>query len=87
MNTSFIIYAYNNNNYVMVLVAMFDLDFCLSAMVLWNDGHKNIKNLTLIISYSPLESFLLLTSLRTSLSNQPDGERSLRSQEQQKPAW
>jgi hypothetical protein len=23
----FIIYAYNNNNYVMVLVAMFDLDF------------------------------------------------------------
>jgi hypothetical protein len=27
---------------VMVLVAMFDLDFCLSAMVLWNDGHKSI---------------------------------------------
>jgi hypothetical protein len=24
---SFIIYAYNNNNHVMVLVAMFDLDF------------------------------------------------------------
>jgi hypothetical protein len=42
----------------MVLVAMFDLDFCLSAMVLWNDGHKNEKiYLTLIISYSPLESF------------------------------
>ena len=71
----------------MVLFALFDLDFCLSAMVLWNDGHKNIKtNLTLIISYSPLESFLLLTYLRIALSNQPDGERSLRSQEQQKPA-
>jgi hypothetical protein len=28
----------------MVLFAMIDLDFCLSAMVLWNDGHKNIKN-------------------------------------------
>jgi hypothetical protein len=39
----------------MVLFEMFDLDFCLSAMVLWNDGHKNMKkiNLTLIISYSP----------------------------------
>jgi hypothetical protein len=39
----------------MVLFAMFDLDFCLSAMVLWNDGHKIIKiiNLTLIKSYSP----------------------------------
>jgi hypothetical protein len=66
MNTSFIIYAYNNNNHVMVLVAMFDSDFCLSAMVLWNYGHKNIQksNLTLIIRYSPLESFLLLTYLR-----------------------
>jgi hypothetical protein len=39
---SFIIYAYNNNNHVMVLVAMFDLAFLLSAMVLWNDGHKSI---------------------------------------------
>jgi hypothetical protein len=28
---------------VMVLVAMLELDFCLSAMVLWNDGHKSIK--------------------------------------------
>jgi hypothetical protein len=41
----------------MVLFEMFDLDFCLSAMVLWNDDHKSIKittiNLTLIISYSP----------------------------------
>jgi hypothetical protein len=44
-------------------------------------------NLTLIISYSRLVSFLLLTPLRISLSNQPDGERSLRSQEQQEPAW
>jgi hypothetical protein len=37
------------------LFAMFDLDFCLSAMVLWNDGHKSTKNinLSLIISYSP----------------------------------
>jgi hypothetical protein len=43
---SFISYAYNNNNHVMVLVAMFDLDFRLSAMVLWNDGHKNIKKQT-----------------------------------------
>jgi hypothetical protein len=25
------------------LFATFDLDFCLSAMVLWNDGHKNKK--------------------------------------------
>jgi hypothetical protein len=24
------------------LIEMFDLDLCLSAMVLWNDGHKNI---------------------------------------------
>jgi hypothetical protein len=24
---------------------MFDLDFCLSAMVLWNDGHKSIKKI------------------------------------------
>jgi hypothetical protein len=35
-------YLHNNNNHVMVLVAMFELDFCLSAMVLWNDGHKSI---------------------------------------------
>jgi hypothetical protein len=33
-------------NHVMVLFAMFDLDFCLSAMVLWNDGHKSIKKYT-----------------------------------------
>jgi hypothetical protein len=39
---SFIIYAYNDNNHVMVLAAIFDLDFLLSAMVLWNDGHKSI---------------------------------------------
>jgi hypothetical protein len=24
------------------LFEMFDLDFCLSVMVLWNDGHKSI---------------------------------------------
>jgi hypothetical protein len=36
----------------MVLFAMFDLEFCLSGMVLWNDGHKSKKSLTLIISYS-----------------------------------
>jgi hypothetical protein len=68
----------------MVLFAMFDLEFCLSAMVLWNDGHKSIKkiiiNLTLIINYSHLESFLLLTYLGIALPNQPDGEYSLRSQ-------
>jgi hypothetical protein len=28
----------------MVLFEMIDLDFCFSAMVLWNDGHKSIKN-------------------------------------------
>jgi hypothetical protein len=28
----------------MVLFAMFELNVCLSAMVLWNDGHKSIKN-------------------------------------------
>jgi hypothetical protein len=39
---SFISYPYNNINHVMVLFAMFELDFCLSAMVLWNDGHKSI---------------------------------------------
>jgi hypothetical protein len=67
----------------MVLFAMFDLDFCLSSMVLWNDGHKSIKiiNLTLIKKIFPLESSLLLTYLRIALSNQPDVERSLRSQE------
>jgi hypothetical protein len=80
---SFISYLYNNNNHVMVLVAMFDLDFCLSAMVLWNDGHKSIKKINL--SYSSLESLLLLT-LRISLSNQSDGERLFRTQ-QQEPAW
>jgi hypothetical protein len=68
----------------MVLVDMFELDFCLSAMVLWNDGHKSIKNINL--SYSPLESLLLPTSLRISLSDQSDGERSFRTQ-QQEPAW
>jgi hypothetical protein len=36
----------------MVLFEMLDLDFCLSAMVIWNDGHKSIK-ITLIISHSP----------------------------------
>jgi hypothetical protein len=35
-------YNINNNNHVMVLFEMFDLDFCLSVMVLWNDGHKSI---------------------------------------------
>ena len=65
----------------MVLFAMFDLDFCLSAMVLWNDGHKSIKNkLNLNNKLFPLESSLLLTYPRIALSNQPDGEHSLRSQ-------
>jgi hypothetical protein len=31
MNTPFIIYTYNNNNHVMLLVAMFDLDFFLEC--------------------------------------------------------
>jgi hypothetical protein len=59
----------------MVLFEMFDLDFCLSAMVLWNDGHNNINNKPF-----PLESFLLLTYPGIALSNQPDGEHSIRSQ-------
>jgi hypothetical protein len=51
-------YNINNKNHVMVLFEMFDLEFCLSVMVLWNDGHKSIYiyitiDLTLIISYSP----------------------------------
>jgi hypothetical protein len=33
MNTLILSYLYNNNNHVIVLVAMFELDFCLSAMV------------------------------------------------------
>jgi hypothetical protein len=38
----------------MVLFEMFDLDFCLSAMVLWNDGHKSIKNInTLNLNNKP----------------------------------
>jgi hypothetical protein len=65
----------------MVLFAMFELDFCLSAMVLWNDGHKNIYNkLKLNNEIFPVESSLLLTYLRIVLSNQQDGEHSLRSQ-------
>ena len=66
----------------MVLFEMFDLDFCLSAMVLWNDGHKSIKNNKLNINNKlfPLESFLLLTYPGSALSNQTDGEHSIRSQ-------
>jgi hypothetical protein len=65
----------------MVLFAIFELDFCLSAMVLWNDGHKNIYNkLKLNNEIFPVESSLLLTYLRIVLSNQQDGEHSLRSQ-------
>jgi hypothetical protein len=41
----------------MGLFAMFDLDFFLSAMVLWNDDHKSIKNkLNLNNKLFPLES-------------------------------
>jgi hypothetical protein len=65
----------------MVLFEMFEFDFCLSAMVLWNDGHKNIYNkLKLNNEIFPLESSLLLTYLGIALSNQTDGEHSLRSQ-------
>ena len=67
----------------MVLFEMFDLDFCLSAMVLRNDGHKSIKNINTVNLNNklfPLESSLLLTYLRIALHNQPDGEHSLRSQ-------
>jgi hypothetical protein len=62
-----------------------ELEFCLSAMVLWNDGHKSIKNfkkLNLNNKLFPLESSLLLTYPRIALSNQPDGERLLRSPKQ-----
>jgi hypothetical protein len=49
----------------MVLFEMFDLDFCLSVMVLWNDAHKSIKNnnnkLNINNKLFPLESSLLLT--------------------------
>jgi hypothetical protein len=72
----------------MVLFAMFELEFCLSAMALWNDGHKSIKNeLNLNNKLFPLESSLPLTCPRVALSNQPDRERSLKSPEQQEPAW
>ena len=65
----------------MVLFAMFELEFCLSAMVLWNDGHKSIKNkLNLNNKLFPLESSLLLTYLESALSNQTDGEHSIKSQ-------
>jgi hypothetical protein len=68
----------------MVLFEMFDLDFCLSAMVLWNDGHKSIKNnnnkLNINNKLFPLESSLLLTYPGSALSNQTDGEHSIRSQ-------
>jgi hypothetical protein len=66
----------------MVLFEMFDLDFCLSAMVLWNDGHKSIKNNKLNDNNKlfPLESSLLLTYPEIALSNQPNGEHSIRSQ-------
>ena len=60
----------------MVLFEMIDLDFCFSAMVLWNDGHKSIKNnnnkFHLNNKLFPLESSLLLTYLGIALSNQPD---------------
>ena len=69
----------------MVMFAMFDLDFCLSAMVLWNKSHKSIKiiiinKLNLNNKLFPLESSLLLTHLRIALPNQPDGEHSIKSQ-------
>jgi hypothetical protein len=67
----------------MVLSEMFDLDFCLSVMVLWNDGHKIIKNnnkLNVNNKLFPLESSLLLTYPGSALSNQTDGEHSIRSQ-------
>jgi hypothetical protein len=61
----------------MVLFEMLDLDFCLSAMVLWNDGHKNIKKLNLNNKLFPLESYLLLTYPRiTLLTNQMVNTRS-----------
>jgi hypothetical protein len=68
----------------MVLFEMFDLDFCLSAMVLWNDGHKSIKiynnKLNINNKLFPLESCLILTYPESALSNQTDGEHSIKSQ-------
>jgi hypothetical protein len=70
----------------MVLFAMFELEFFLSAMVLWNDGHKSIKNkLNLNNKLFPLESSRLLTYPRIAIPNQPDREHSLRTQEPPKP--
>jgi hypothetical protein len=45
--------------------------------------YKNFKTQAI----SPLESFLLLTFLRTSPPNQSDGERLSRTQQQSEPAW
>jgi hypothetical protein len=43
---------------------MFDLDFCLSAIILWNNGHKNIKltnnSSTCVQGLFPLEFFSIL---------------------------
>jgi hypothetical protein len=68
----------------MVLFEMFDLDFSLSALVLWNDGHKSMKKyintLNLNNKLFPLESFLLLTYLGSALCNQIDGEHLITSQ-------
>ena len=69
----------------MVLFEMFDLEFCLSVMVLWNDDHKSILNiynnrLNINNKLFPLESSLLLTYPESDLSNQTDDEHSIRSQ-------
>jgi hypothetical protein len=61
----------------MVLFEMFDLDFCLSVMVLWNDDHKSILNiynnrLNINNKLFPLESSLL-TYPGSALSNRTDG--------------
>jgi hypothetical protein len=56
----------------MVLFEMFDLDFCLSVMVLWNDGLKSIKNittnLTLIISVGGLRLPKVLKNMINNVS-------------------
>jgi hypothetical protein len=59
---------------------MFDMFECNGLMAIRALKNINLRN-------SPLESFLLPTSLRISISNQLDSERSSRTQQQPEPAW
>jgi hypothetical protein len=63
----------------MVMFDMFLFE-CNGLMAIRALKNINLRN-------SPLESFLLPTSLRGSLSNQSDSERLSRTQQQPEPAW